>query len=68
MHDAFAPEERAKGYKVQPWIESFGGNGGAPFYLATREELYTFAARDDVDLIIVVTGANEESELIKQGA
>lgn len=45
-----SPEEAAKGYKVQPFTQTAGGIGGAPFYLATEAELKEFAARPDVDL------------------
>ncbi len=47
------PEERAKGYKVQPAPKEYGGIGGEPFYLATKADLDAFAARDDVDLATV---------------
>ncbi|GEM_PF-5656089 len=46
------PEEKAKGYKIQCCIPSFGGTGGAPFYLATWADVEAFAARDDVHLDI----------------
>lgn len=47
------PEEKAKGYKVQPYTVEFGGTGGEPFYIQTQEDLDKFAARDDVDLDIL---------------
>jgi hypothetical protein len=58
-----SPEEKAKGYKVQPCTVESGGTGGEPFYIATREDLDKFAARDDVDLdIIEFTDANPKAE------
>lgn len=53
------PEEKAKGYKVQPFTVESGGTGGEPFYIATREELDKFAARDDVDLDIIQYSIDE---------
>src|SRR5688500_10262766 len=53
------PEERAKGYKIQPYIQSAGGTGGKPFYLATEAELQEFAARDDVELFVLRVGYKE---------
>lgn len=56
------PEEKAQGYKIQPFIPSFGGTGGEAFYLQTVQELKDFAARADVDLSIYVIGAQNEIE------
>ncbi len=53
------PEEKAKGYKVQPFAVEYGGTGGEPFYIATREKLDTFAARADVDLDIIQYSIDE---------
>lgn len=55
------PEEKAKGYKVQPCVKEFGGTGGEPFYIATRKELDEFAARPGVDLDIIEFG-NEDKD------
>ena len=55
------PEEKAKGYKVQPYTAKFGGTGGGCFYFKTCEELDAFAARDDVDLTIIMF-KNEEDK------
>ena len=41
----------SEGYKIQPFIPEFGGKGGEPFYLKTREEVEAFDARADVDLL-----------------
>lgn len=57
------PEESAKGYKIQPFTTSQGGTGGAPFYLATREDLQAFAARPDVDLAVIEIGTHETLDL-----
>lgn len=56
------PEERAKGYKIQPCIPSAGGTGGKVFYLATWDDVQAFEARDDVDLKIYRYGVNENAE------
>jgi hypothetical protein len=48
-----SPREKANGYKIQPCTREYGGTGGEPFYLATREELEAFQARPDVDLDII---------------
>jgi len=50
------PEERAKGYKIQPYIVTAGGTGEKPFYLATWGDVETFADRPDVDLAIYQYG------------
>ena len=55
------PEEKAKGYKIQPFIPSAGGTGGAVFYLQTEQELKDFATRPDVDLMILVIRAASEA-------
>jgi hypothetical protein len=56
-----SPEERARGYKVQPYIRERGGTGGEPFYIQTREELDQFAARPDVELLIIRVGHENEA-------
>lgn len=48
--------ERAKGYKIQPYMQSAGGTGGEPFYLATVEEVDEFRKRPDVELSIYIMG------------
>ena len=53
--------EPDKGYEIQPCISSFGGNGGAPFYLKTEQELKDFAARPDVDLSVIVVGDEDQN-------
>lgn len=50
------PEEKAKGYLIQPFIKSAGGTGDAPFYLGTIEEVDEFRARPDVELHIFIMG------------
>lgn len=57
-----SPEEKAKGYKVQPCTVEFGGTGGEPFYLKTRKELDEFAARSDVELDIVTFNIESEAD------
>ena len=57
------PEESARGYKIQPFIVASGGTGGAPFYLATREDLQAFAARPDVELAVIEIGRHEPLDL-----
>ncbi len=59
-------DERAKGYKIQPLINSAGGNGGEPFYIATEAELNEFAARPDVDLQIIVISYESAADAINQ--
>ncbi len=54
------PEERAKGYKIQPLFASAGGVDKEPFYLATETELDEFAARHDVELITIHVGFEDQ--------
>lgn len=55
------PEEKAKGYKIQPFIQSAGGTGGEPFYIRTEQGLNEFAARDDVELTIIKIGREDKN-------
>jgi hypothetical protein len=50
------PEERAKGYKIQPYTVQFGGTGEQPFYIKTWPEVEAFAARPDVELHVYQFG------------
>lgn len=56
-----APEEAAKGYKIQPYIQSAGGTGGEPFYLADIDALREFAQRPNVEITFIIFGDREES-------
>ena len=42
-----------KGYKIQPFDSLSDRYSGEPFYLKTEQELDEFAARPDVELIIM---------------
>jgi hypothetical protein len=53
-------EEKAQGYKIQPFDVAYGGNGGDVFYLATPEELAAFGARPDVDLTVICVGYEQD--------
>lgn len=50
-------EEKTKGWKVEPFTKEAGGTGGDPFYFTDLEELETFAAREDVDLLLITVEA-----------
>lgn len=52
------PEERARGYKIQP---TNGPSAGA-VYLKTWEDVEAFAARPDVDLMVVRVERAERTE------
>jgi hypothetical protein len=54
-------EERAKGYKIQPYTPQLKGTGGEPFYLADIDALREFAQRPDVSITFVVVGDEDES-------
>lgn len=56
-------ELETKGYKIQPFIESFGGTGEDAFYLRTWDELTAFRARPEVELLLLVVGGGEEIDL-----
>jgi hypothetical protein len=56
------PEERAKGYKIQPCAKWAGGTGGEPFYLASWEDVEKFESRPDVELLIIEFGTKPASE------
>jgi len=55
------PEERAKGYKIQPLMAKAGGTGGGVFYLQTETDLNEFAARPDVNLVVIRVGYEEQA-------
>jgi hypothetical protein len=61
--------DRAKGYKIQPFIQSAGGTGEKYFYLATVQDVDDFRRRADVELNIIVFGdlKPEESAALGEG-
>lgn len=61
------PEERAKGYKIQPNVRGFDGTGEPPFYLATWPDVEQFAARPDVDLTVIRVGYADANQDAQEG-